>query len=288
MRPALLAALLFVLPSLAPAQVVFSEDFEAPAIANYLTVFDGDSLVTASNTWHVTQNSVDLYLAAARPEAGAYDGSQALDLTGSPDQGVMETEFATVPGAAYELVLHYARNNYLGLTPGVARVEILGSWVHLSAEIVHDPASLLFDQFVEFRGTFFADTPVTTLRLTSFNPGIAGITVDGITVTGAATTAANGGSVSWTGGPVLAARPNPSRGSVRIEYRLEQAGTVRASVFDVAGRRIGVLDPGVRPAGSHALEWNGKDANGARLPAGLYFLVLRTSEGASGRKLLLD
>ena len=285
MRPALPIALLLALPLSATAQTVLVEDFETPLIGNYLTVFAGDSLLTAGQTWYVTQNSVDLYSAPARPEAGAFDGTQAVDLTGSPDDGSMWTSFATVPGAAYELVLHYARNDYLGLVPGQARIEILGTTVQVFAEVEHDPASLAFDQYVELQRIFVADTTSTVLRLTGLNPGIAGITVDGITVTTIEATGVGEGPISWTGGPILAVRPNPFRGSVRIEYRLEEAGEVSAEVLDVLGRRVVALAEETRGAGSHVLAWDA--SRGGDLPAGMYFLVLRTPEGASARKLLL-
>jgi hypothetical protein len=58
-------------------------------------------------------------------------------------------------------------------------------------------------------------------------------------------------------------------------------------IFDVRGRRIRSLNPEPLPAGRNVLTWDRLDAAGARPVCGLYFVRLRTTEGASVRKLLL-
>jgi len=166
----------------AGAEVVFTEGFESPDTSNYVTYNAGESIVTASNIWLVTTSGVDLYEAAARAEAAAYDGAQAVDLTGSPGAGVIETSFGTLPGHTYELVFHYARNNLLGAETGDAEVEVLGAGPLLQAAIQHDPATTPFDNYLEFRDTFVADAASTTLRFTSLDPGNTGITLDGIAI----------------------------------------------------------------------------------------------------------
>jgi len=175
-------SLLAVLSGVSTAQVVLVEDFEAPDTANFITFNAGQSIVTASNTWFVTATGVDLYEAAARAEAAAYDGGQAVDLAGSPGAGVIETAFATVPGNEYELVFHYARNALLGADTGDAQVEIFGTAMLLQATVQHDPATHAFDAYLEFRDSFIADSAESTLRFISLDLENTGVTLDGISV----------------------------------------------------------------------------------------------------------
>jgi flagellar hook assembly protein FlgD len=51
--------------------------------------------------------------------------------------------------------------------------------------------------------------------------------------------------------------------------------SVRVSVFDVAGRQIRTLEDRSVPAGWHAVQWDGRDASGRAVAAGIYFVRLR-------------
>ncbi|HMB69080.1 MAG TPA: hypothetical protein VKU85_07200 [bacterium] len=192
-RPVALTVLTLLLPvGAVRAGAVLVEDFESPDTANFATYNAGELLVTATNTWSVTSTGIDLYEAAARAEAAAFDGAQAVDLAGSPGAGVIETTFPTVVGQSYELVFHYARNALLGLLTGDALVEVVGGSTLLQAQVQHDPALHAFDAYLQFRGSFTADVTVTTLRFTSLNPDNTGITLDGISI--ATTTAVGAGT----------------------------------------------------------------------------------------------
>ncbi|NOT34772.1 MAG: T9SS type A sorting domain-containing protein [Candidatus Eisenbacteria bacterium] len=76
----------------------------------------------------------------------------------------------------------------------------------------------------------------------------------------------------------LAAAPNPTRGDVTLTFSLPQAGNARLWVHDLAGRRVAVLFEGARSAGSERVTWNGRDANGSAVPAGLYFARLEMGD----------
>lgn len=194
----LLAACL-VLPAMSHAATVLVEDFESPDTANYITFTAGQTIVTATNSWLVVLNSVDLYEDSARAEAAAYDGAQAVDLTGSPGEGTIETTFPTDPGSDYELVFHYARNDLLGGQTGDARVEVEGASLVLTATIQHDPAQLPFDAYQTFTDVFTADSTECTLRFISLDPGNTGITVDAIAITTSSDVGAEDGvaTSSW-------------------------------------------------------------------------------------------
>lgn len=74
--------------------------------------------------------------------------------------------------------------------------------------------------------------------------------------------------------------PNPSRGSVRFELTLARPAALDAAVFDAGGRHVATLAAGARGAGRHALAWDGRDARGASVRAGVYWLRA-TADGAS-------
>ena len=81
--------------------------------------------------------------------------------------------------------------------------------------------------------------------------------------------------------------PNPFNPSTRIDFRLENAGNVDLSVFDLAGRRVAVLRQGTLAAGDHHVVWNGRTDDGASLPAGQYRYVLATAQGRVARSMVL-
>lgn len=73
--------------------------------------------------------------------------------------------------------------------------------------------------------------------------------------------------------------PNPSRAGVRLSLALAAPSAVDASVFDVAGRRVRTLHDGPLAAGTHALAWDGRDAQGVPSAAGVYFVRARSRDG---------
>ncbi|WP_420455157.1 alkaline phosphatase D family protein [Rubrivirga sp.] len=73
---------------------------------------------------------------------------------------------------------------------------------------------------------------------------------------------------------VVGAYPNPASGRAHLAYVLNETRTVRAVLFDAAGREVAVLHDGVQPAGAYAL-----DFETATLAAGVY--LVRISDGAS-------
>lgn len=83
----------------------------------------------------------------------------------------------------------------------------------------------------------------------------------------------------------IAVIPNPSRAAVRFEIRLPDAGAVRVGIHDVTGRRVATVDAGNHPAGGLTLRWDGRDASGMRVPAGIYLARVATPHGAASARL---
>lgn len=78
---------------------------------------------------------------------------------------------------------------------------------------------------------------------------------------------------------LLAPRPNPSRGPTAFAWTLAEPADTRLVVTDVAGRTVRELARGPRAAGLATATWDGRDARGERLPAGLYFARLTVERG---------
>ena len=66
------------------ARTGLTENFEAAATARWTVVQAGQSFKTANNVWQVESGSVDVVNARTMPSTVAYDGSQLIDLAGSP------------------------------------------------------------------------------------------------------------------------------------------------------------------------------------------------------------
>ena len=77
-------------------------------------------------------------------------------------------------------------------------------------------------------------------------------------------------------GPVV---PNPLRAGdggaagATVSFHLPSAGDVALAVYDARGRRLAGLAAGPYDAGTHRASWDGRDDQGRRAPAGLYFVA---------------
>lgn len=81
---------------------------------------------------------------------------------------------------------------------------------------------------------------------------------------------------------------NPFADVTRLSFTTAARGSVRLTIHDAAGRRIRSLVDGVLGAGEHAVTWDGTDASGERLPAGVYIAHLQMELGQeSGLRLVL-
>jgi glucose/arabinose dehydrogenase len=70
--------------------------------------------------------------------------------------------------------------------------------------------------------------------------------------------------------------PSPAHGSVTFQYTLPREAIVSLDILGPRGERVRrLVPPSARPAGPHALFWDGLDERGVRAPAGLYLARLR-------------
>lgn len=95
-----------------------------------------------------------------------------------------------------------------------------------------------------------------------------------VTVLGSAVVAGTTGTAVFEIGARLVAWPNPARSLVSFDVRDAQDGARYEvlDIVDVAGRRVRRL---AWPVAANTLRWDGRDAHGRSVAAGIYFATLR-------------
>ena len=83
----------------------------------------------------------------------------------------------------------------------------------------------------------------------------------------------------WGVGGSWPAKPNPFSQTVTLSVRLAVGGPVDLMIYSVTGRKIRTLVRGVREPGRYDLVWDGRDADGEAVTAGVYFARLTTPQG---------
>jgi hypothetical protein len=81
--------------------------------------------------------------------------------------------------------------------------------------------------------------------------------------------------------------PNPFVRRTVIELALPQRTTAKLVVHDVAGRRVRTLVDQLLEAGVHHVEWDGRDDNGAAMPAGVYFYAATAGAERMTKRMIL-
>ncbi|MGH7724917.1 MAG: S8 family serine peptidase [Candidatus Eiseniibacteriota bacterium] len=94
------------------------------------------------------------------------------------------------------------------------------------------------------------------------------------------------GAAGSTGVAFLPSQPMPFRTSTTIRFVLPHAATARVSVYDSRGGLVRELAGEELPAGAHSIAWDGRDASGGPVGAGVYFLFLSTP-GATARERIV-
>ncbi len=82
-------------------------------------------------------------------------------------------------------------------------------------------------------------------------------------------------------------QPNPFTFTTEIRLALPRATRAKVEIMDVGGRVVRRLLDADLVAGSHTMQWDGRNDLGHEVGAGTYFYRLRTAEGESARKMLV-
>jgi hypothetical protein len=105
---------------------------------------------------------------------------------------------------------------------------------------------------------------------------------------------APGVAAASEGAPVAGARllepaaPNPFRTQTRVAYTVPAPGRVRLGVYDVQGRCVREIADAKRAPGQYAATWDGRNAAGAELPSGIYFVRLEVAGQVTAQKVVIE
>lgn len=92
---------------------------------------------------------------------------------------------------------------------------------------------------------------------------------------------------AYVGNTILAPNsPNPFTAGTTFRFRLGEPGQASLMVLDAQGRLVRHVAEGHFPAGYSAVHWDGRDREGRRVSAGVYFARLEAAEGPRMRRIL--
>ncbi len=81
--------------------------------------------------------------------------------------------------------------------------------------------------------------------------------------------------------------PNPFNPTTTIAYELNASTPVKLYIHNMLGQAITTLVNEFQTAGSHFVEWNGRNSYGQEVPTGIYFYSIETTDAQFTRKMLL-
>ncbi|MBU1701225.1 MAG: hypothetical protein KJ970_16275 [Candidatus Eisenbacteria bacterium] len=131
--------------------------------------------------------------------------------------------------------------------------------------------------FFEFDFTGMGGTASTYFCMPHCLGGMRG----SVTVQDVAGVSGHGGPGNFAGLSELHASPNPFNPDTVVRFILAQADHVQLRVFDATGRQIVLLADETMQPGSYNIPWDGRSAQGRKVPSGIYYISGKTSKGRS-------
>jgi hypothetical protein len=80
--------------------------------------------------------------------------------------------------------------------------------------------------------------------------------------------------------------PNPFSGSTLIRYQITQPEKVCIKIYNILGQEVRTYKSAYHPAGTFSTIWDGRDNDGKRLAAGIYFCQLQVGNEVKVKKML--
>ena len=81
--------------------------------------------------------------------------------------------------------------------------------------------------------------------------------------------------------------PNPFNSTTKIDYQLPKKTNVQLVIFDILGRSVITLVDDILQPGYKTITWNGIDAFGNNVSAGMYFYMIQTGKNREVKKMVL-
>jgi hypothetical protein len=81
--------------------------------------------------------------------------------------------------------------------------------------------------------------------------------------------------------------PNPFNPGTTIEFKLRVQSDFTLTIFDILGRKVRTFEYQRAPAGTHKLEWDGKDDSGRPSASGVYLYRVQAGQNVETQRMLL-
>jgi len=81
--------------------------------------------------------------------------------------------------------------------------------------------------------------------------------------------------------------PNPFNPSTIIRYDVPRSSHVTIRVYDMLGHVVKTLVQGEVEAGTHSVEWDGRNQRGERVSSGVYFYRIEAGSFTKTMKMIL-
>jgi len=81
--------------------------------------------------------------------------------------------------------------------------------------------------------------------------------------------------------------PNPFNSSTKIKYQIPEDSYVRLKIYNTIGQEVKTLVGSYLKAGNYSVIWDGLDAQGQEVSAGVYFCTLKTNGFSKTKKVVL-
>lgn len=80
-------------------------------------------------------------------------------------------------------------------------------------------------------------------------------------------------------------QPNPFRAGTSISFSVPEFSYVLIEINSTVGKKVAVIADDFYPAGDYSIKWNGKDASGEEVLAGIYFCSMTAEDYQETRKM---
>ncbi len=86
---------------------------------------------------------------------------------------------------------------------------------------------------------------------------------------------------------LYAPKPNPAKRIVMLKYAVPRQEKISLVIYDIVGRQARTITDKIHKPGFYTQTWDGKDARGRELSAGIYFCLLKDDEKILTKKVVL-
>jgi hypothetical protein len=226
--------------------------------------------------------------AEQRSGEGDWESLGRLD----PRTGFDDLVLAGVTGDAVRLVSHgQVQVRFAGHVRAGATATAI--WATLAGDPETDPVVAALAT-TDSAGLTMSDADTVALRFTAAAPAEGRVRDWHLVLEGAAATPGAASSARLAPRPLTLptafalhpSQPNPFADRTTLRFDLPVGANVRLAIYDLQGRLRQVVAERWFAAGSHALAWDGRGADGASLGPGIYFAVLEAGSFHGRRKIV--